>query len=108
MKTDTVEWGPINDDLLDRLDSAVEGYSGSLHASAQKIAELLGQLRAECEAVVVTGLWHDVVLRREVTETSLNWDDPFTPVYLHTYPWELRHEPTVEPHARMIQTTVRN
>jgi hypothetical protein len=108
MKVDTIEWGPINDDLLDRLDSAVESYSGSLDASAQKIADVLGHLRAECEAVVVTGLWHDVVLHREATETSLNWDDPFAPVYLHMYPWEFRHEATVEPHARMIQTTNRN
>jgi len=108
VKTDTIEWGPINDDLLDRLDAAVESFSGSDHPGVQGLVRVIEQLRAECEAVVVDGLWHDVVVRRESTETSLDWDDPFAPVYLHTYPWKFSHEATVEPHARMIQTTRRN
>lgn len=108
MKMSTVEWGPINDELLDKLDAAVESYSGSVHPQVQALVEVIGQLRTECEAVVVNDLWHDVVVRRDVIETSMNWDDLFEPIYTRAEPWVFHHDPTTEPHARMIQTTVRN
>lgn len=107
MKTDTIDWGPIDDQLLDKLDAAVESYSGSPHPGMQELAEVIDRLRAECEAVVVSDLWHDVVLCRDVIETSQNWDDVFAPIYSHAYPWEVRHEATTDPHARMIQETMR-
>jgi len=108
MKTSTIEWGPMNDDLLDKLDEAVESYLGSPEPQLQELGRALDTLRLEVESVVVLGLWHDVVMRRESVETSLDWDDPFAPVYLRSYPWEVRYEETTNPCARMILTTRRN